>query len=201
MNNGTITGTTNVYYGATVQGTGNFGQINVFEGGTLAVSLAAGPLASSLILSGGSISGTGQLTQSATILNSAALVVAGPTAQLVLSGDLSGDGSVTALGDGTIILAGDNSYTGNTIANTGTLILDSSAAVTAGTSLIVGTGGTLDFDPSVVASPLAASPDLAVAAVPEPGVLALLAQAAACLPRGRCGENVRIGLPRLGRLQ
>jgi len=33
VNNGTITGTTNVYYGATLKGSGTFGNVQVFEGG------------------------------------------------------------------------------------------------------------------------------------------------------------------------
>ena len=59
----------------------------------------------------------------------------------------------------------------------GTLIVNNSAALPAGSSLTVGAGGTFIFDPSVSGSPntatLAASP-AGVAAVPEPAAVALL---------------------------
>ena len=38
VNNGTVAGTTNIYYGATVKGSGTFGPINLFDGGTLAIA-------------------------------------------------------------------------------------------------------------------------------------------------------------------
>jgi autotransporter-associated beta strand protein len=37
VNNGTITGTTNVYYGASAKGDGTFAQVNVFDGGTFSL--------------------------------------------------------------------------------------------------------------------------------------------------------------------
>ncbi len=42
VNNGTITGTTNVYYGATLKGTGTFGSVQVFEGGKFSPGNSAG---------------------------------------------------------------------------------------------------------------------------------------------------------------
>lgn len=73
-----------------------------------------------------------------------------------------------------MILSGTNTYTGDTFVDEGTLIVASNAALPAGTSLIVGAGAKLIFDPTAAGSPIAGLP-LAVTAVPEPGTLALLA--------------------------
>ncbi|MGA2255290.1 MAG: autotransporter-associated beta strand repeat-containing protein [Thermoguttaceae bacterium] len=171
VNNGTVTGTTNVYYGATVKGTGSFGPINLFDGGTLAISPSASPLASGLVVSGGSITGAGQSALSATI-HDATLVAPNPTDLLVLSGNLSGDGSLAKLGAGTVVLSGSNSYVGATTISDGTLILASNTALADGTSLMVDAGGTFIFDPAQAASSVAGS--AGTVAVPEPSTLVLL---------------------------
>ena len=57
--------------------------------------------------------------------------------------------------------------------NAGTLIATNSDAIADGTSLTVGAGGRFVFDPSAGAAPVANG--AVVAAVPEPGTLALLA--------------------------
>ncbi len=174
VNNGTLTGTTNVYYGATVKGGGTFGAINVFDGGTLAISPSGSPQASFLEVSGGSLAGTGQFAQSATV-NGAALVAPNPTDRLVLSGDLTGDGPVTKLGAGTVVLAGDNTYLGGTTITDGTLIVANRGSLADETNLMIGAGGTLIYDPSA-AAPFAVSPS--AVAVPEPATPVLLAVAA-----------------------
>ena len=96
-----------------------------------------------------------------------------------------------ALNDaGTLILSGSDSYSGGTIVNQGTLITTSDVAILDGTSLTVGAGGTFIFDPAATAAPLACSvPAGAVAAVPEPGTLLLLAA-------GLCGAAVHRRLRR-----
>ena len=174
VNNGKLTGTTNVDYGATVKGGGTFGAINVFDGGTLAISPSGSPQASFLEVSGGSLAGTGQFAQSATV-DGAALVVPNPTDRLVLSGDLTGDGPVTKLGAGTVVLAGDNTYLGGTTITDGTLIVANRGSLADETNLMIGAGGTLIYDPSA-AAPFAVSPS--AVAVPEPATPVLLAVAA-----------------------
>jgi len=170
VNDGTVPGTTNVYYGATVQGSGTFGPINVFDGGTLAISPSASPVISGLVVTGGSITGTGESALSATI-HDAAVIVANPADLLVLSGDLIGDGSLTKLGAGTVVLAGSNAWTGGTTVDAGTLIVASQTALPNGASLTVGASGTFIFDPSLAAAPAAGA---VAAGVPEPSTLALL---------------------------
>jgi len=162
VNNGAITGTTNVYYGATVKGTGSFGPIDLFDGGTLAISPSASPRIAGLVVSGGSITGAGQSALSATI-HDAAVVAPNLTDVLVLSGNLAGDGSVTKLGAGTMVLSGSNSYTGGTIVTAGLLEVTNPAALPDDTSLTVGADA-----PSVFGA--SATP----AAVPEPSTSALL---------------------------
>ncbi len=137
VNNGTVTGTTNVYYGATVSGSGSFGPVNVAVGGTFAVSTSASPAASSLTVSGGSVTGAGQSAIGA-IIGGAGLVAPNPGDHLVLSGDLSGSGSIDKLGAGTVILTGSNSFSGGTIVEAGTLIAANSKAIADGTNLTIG---------------------------------------------------------------
>ena len=113
-----------------------------------------------------------------------------PTAGMTLNilGNISemsvGSGSLSLDGPGTLILGGSDSYTGGTTLTAGTLIATSSSSLAAGTNLTVGGGSTFIFDPSQSAAPaagggatLAAAPAGAVAAVPEPGTLALFGAA------------------------
>jgi autotransporter-associated beta strand protein len=99
-----------------------------------------------------------------------------------LSGILSGSGALMIIGDGVLVLSGtDNSYSGGTVVESGTLIDASNGALPDGSSLTVGAGATLMFGLSAAA----ASPVVALeharptGAVPEPGTLALLVAALA----------------------
>jgi len=60
----------------------------------------------------------------------------------------------------------------------GTLVIASGASLPAGTSLTIGAGGTFIFDPSAISSAPIVSSGAAVAAVPEPATIVLLAFAA-----------------------
>jgi autotransporter-associated beta strand protein len=167
VNNGRIAGTTNVYYGATVSGSGSFGAINVLQAGKVAISPSASPIASSFFVSGGSIAGAGQ-TVVPTTVHSADLVAPNPSDLLVLSGNLGGDGLLEKLGAGTVILSGSGGFGGSVIVSDGTLVLDNPAAVAEGANLCIGGGvfavGALA--PAGVAGQ--------ATSVPEPGTLALL---------------------------
>ncbi len=116
----------------------------------------------------------------------------------ILSGGTNGAIALVLNGDGTQVLAGANTYSGGTWVEAGTLIVDDAGALPAGSSLTVGADGTFIFDPTAAASPMAggevATPPPgvgsagAVAAVPEPGTMALLLAglaAATCLWRRR----------------
>ena len=178
VNNGAVAGTTNVYYGATVSGSGSFGPVNILQAGAVVYATSASPMASSMVVSGGSLTGAGQSAQAATI-NAADVVVPDLADQLVLTGDLTGSGSLTKLGAGTLVLSGSNSYLGGTIVDAGTLVLANGNAILDGTSLAVGAGAVLSFNPSsATGSPVAGSQASAASAVPEPSTLVLLGAAA-----------------------
>ena len=66
------------------------------------------------------------------------LTVANAADTLTLSGNVSGTGGLTLEGSGALLLSGDNSYDGGTTVNSGTLYVTNSAALPAGTSLLVG---------------------------------------------------------------
>jgi len=74
-------------------------------------------------------------------------------------------------GSGTSILSGSDNYTGGTTVTAGTLIVTSDIALSDGTSLTVGAGASLIFDPSMAGSPVSNS--AAAVAVPEPATSAL----------------------------
>ena len=153
----------------------------------LAVSAGAGPQTTGLVVLGGSLAGAGQLAAPATF-HTVMLIAPNPTDQLVLSGDLDGDGTLTKLGAGTLVVQGNDNFQGNTVVATGTLIMAGNAVLGDQTSLTIGGGGTFVFDPSATVS-AAASP--AAAAVPEPGTVWLLAVAGVMLAIG--------GRPRAGK--
>ena len=91
----------------------------------------------------------------------------------LISGSLTGSGSLVYNGGGTLTLTGTNTYSGGTVVNSGEMIVMNPAAIEDGTNLTVGVGPV--FPAPVVLAPVAGS---AAAAVPEPGTLALIAAAA-----------------------
>jgi autotransporter-associated beta strand protein len=89
--------------------------------------------------------------------------------------------SLDVNGSGTLILGGVGLYTGGTTVETGTLVVTSSGAIEDGTNLDIGTG-LMAFAAPVVPSPASAAASApAVAAVPEPGTLALIGAAGTLL--------------------
>jgi autotransporter-associated beta strand protein len=108
------------------------------------------------------------------ILNGGALTITGP-AITTFDGAISdgtnaaGGGGSLILQGGTLTLSGTNTYTGGTTVEGGELIVTNNEALADGSSLTVGTASMFaPIVPAPVASP-------AVAAVPEPGTLALAA--------------------------
>jgi fibronectin-binding autotransporter adhesin len=103
------------------------------------------------------------------LLGSGALTV-GDATTTTFDGTISGvGGSLIKQGAGTLVLSGSDNYTGGTTVIDGTLALATPTALPDGSSLTVGTGGSLAFG-----SALAVSLGAGAAAVPEPGTLALL---------------------------
>ncbi len=117
------------------------------------------------------------------VLNEALSIAPAAGTRLDISGNISeanpGVGRLSLDGPGTLLLSGTNSYTGGTSVNAGTLIVNTNTALANNTNLSVGAGGTFIYDPSVTSAPAAggataAASPAGVAAVPEPGTLALL---------------------------
>jgi autotransporter-associated beta strand protein len=167
VNDGTVAGTTNVFYGGTVRGSGTFGPINIFDGGVLDVSPGAIIAAPSVTFSSGEISGAGQLAVPVAI-QSATVVTAQAGEQLVLSGAIEGSGTLTKQGAGTVVLSGQGSFTGGTTVSAGTLIIANLAAIADGSGLTVGTGAV--FDTSMVSASAVATAISTPAAATAPTV-------------------------------
>ncbi len=70
--------------------------------------------------------------------------VSGTPNNIGFSGVLSGPGSLSKTGGGTLLLGGVNTYSGNTFINTGTLALDAGGAITSPGTIVVASGATLD---------------------------------------------------------
>jgi autotransporter-associated beta strand protein len=136
--------------------------------------------------------GGGTLVASASFSTSQAMALTGSGGNatinsgsnaVTLTGALSGSGGLNewGAGSGQLILSGSNDYTGGTTVEAGTLCVSRSNALPDGSSLIIGAGGPFAPDLSAAGAGEAASgraaPGEVVAAVPEPGTLALLSVA------------------------
>ena len=166
--------------------------LTIAANGTLDLGGASQQVAS---LSDSAPGSGGSIINSST--GSAAVLTLTPTGgSTTFSGMIQGGGTLGSTGlvldgPGTMVLSGTNTYTGGTTVWNGTLQLNNNEALADGSSLSVGSGLAAFglVEPSAVAAPAAASPAAAVAAVPEPGTLALLgvagivAAAAACRRR------------------
>jgi autotransporter-associated beta strand protein len=119
------------------------------------------------------------------------LEVGGNDSSTTLTG-VSGSGSLTKIGSGTIVLTGSNTYTGGTDVISGTLVVATASGLADGTGLIIGSSPL--FAPIVPTEDesgkslfSAANP----AAVPEPGTVALVVLALVAICARRCIIGVR----------
>ena len=74
---------------------------------------------------------------------------------VTITGDIGQSGGsfgITKKGSGTLVLSGVNTYSGPTAVDQGTVLVTNASALPAGTSLVVGAGGVLVFDPSQAAA-------------------------------------------------
>ena len=93
--------------------------------------------------------------------------------------------SLTKIGTGELILSGTDTYKGGTTVDAGTLAIKTASALPDGTKLTVAAGGTFIFDPALAEPVVGSAVTAGVAAVPEPGTLALLAAGGVVLLPGR----------------
>ncbi len=164
------------------------------SGGSIINSNTAAASVLTISLTGATSTFSGSIGGGA--LGAVDLVKSGSGTQVV-AGSILGSGSVL-VDAGTLILSGTDSYTGGTTAAGGTLLITTASALPADQSLVIGGGGTFIFDPTATASAVSGLSSAAVAssgrdgiaAVPEPGTLALLA-AAALLGCGVCWRRKR----------
>jgi autotransporter-associated beta strand protein len=137
-------------------------------------------LSSSTGTAGVTVTSGAQEIDSVLTLSSSTSIAPADGAELTLGGNVGGSGALELaasgpLGTGMLILSGtDNTYSGGTYVNTGTLIVNNSGAIQDGTSLTVGAGGTFIFDPTMSGTSMDASPSLRPEVVPEPGTIGLL---------------------------
>src|SRR5690606_34109552 len=118
----------------TVGWTNAIGTLNLESGGTLRMGGADGiqkaPSGTATVnLSGGTLSTVNSALPTGlpmTLSNQSTIDTNGHGA--VLSGTLSGDGSLAKTGTGELVLSGENTYTGQTTAEAGTLRVDGSLA-------------------------------------------------------------------------
>jgi autotransporter-associated beta strand protein len=107
-----------------------FRTVQIFNGGTLTVTAGTSMLANKIVLSGSGSGGGGS-------------EVSLPQNQsLLLSGSLSGDGTLSKTGAGVLTLSGTNTFTGGALVREGTLEIVASSALGTG-RVELSTGGTL----------------------------------------------------------
>ncbi|MCG3147564.1 MAG: hypothetical protein PCFJNLEI_01004 [Verrucomicrobiae bacterium] len=132
----------NLYTGATTVNAGTLqaGAANTVSG-TAQLSVANGATVNFGAFDQvvGSVSGGGR------IINNAALQAGADNTSTTYSGIMSGTGSLTKNGTGTLILSGNNSYNGGTTVNAGTLQASAANVLSSSGALTVNSGGTVNF--------------------------------------------------------
>lgn len=119
-------------------------------GGTLTVADSTNLGAGAVTLHGGSLTVTGSgVTVSNAVVLTGDGTISNPNA-VALSGIISGTGALTKAGAGTLTLSGDNTYSGATAVNTGTLVAAHNSALgTAAGSTMVSSGASLGLQGGV----------------------------------------------------
>ena len=85
-----------------------------------------------------------ELSGPVTLASGTKTITATGTGLAKLSGVIGGSGGINKAGDNTLVLAGNNTYTGSTIVSAGTLVLTNSGSVAGSSDITVAAGATLD---------------------------------------------------------
>ena len=143
-------------------------------GGSLVLQGSGGQPATVVVLGG-----SHTIAAPVTLSTPTDVAIDNSTESLAITGAIGGSGALNLSGNGTLVLSGSDNYGGGTIVESGTLVVNQSAAIPYGSSLTVEQAARLFSAVSTAAlangAPLAAASDKAVAAVPEPGTAVLLA--------------------------
>ncbi|PWL18378.1 autotransporter outer membrane beta-barrel domain-containing protein [Falsochrobactrum shanghaiense] len=145
----TLANGNNDYIGVTTVSAGTLSINTLTDGGTASGIGAAGSDPANIVLAGGTLEYTGadaSSDRSFTLQAGGGIGVADAAATLTMSGAAIGAGGLRKEGEGTLVLAGMNSYTGETTVRSGTLRAGSADAFGRQTDWIaVNTGATLDL--------------------------------------------------------
>lgn len=135
---------------------------NSYEGGTrisagsiaVGVDTALGAKTGNVILAGGSLILTGNITSGREIMleDAASAITASTGTTSILNGAISGAGGLTSNGGGTLALSGPNSYTGGTTIRSGTVSVGSDGALGDLAGSVTLDGGTLIFSREVTSA-------------------------------------------------
>jgi outer membrane autotransporter protein len=135
----TLTGSNSYSGGTTI----NAGILAVFADNNL------GAPNGGLSFNGGTLENIASFTTArAMTLNSSGTISTDPGTTLTQTGVISGIGSLTKVGSGTLTLVGTNTYSGGTVLNAGTLTVNGPQAL--GLGNVVVNGGTLNADPQPI---------------------------------------------------
>lgn len=157
-----IVETSNTYTGATTITGGTLAVGSLGDGGAPSSIGAAGTSASNLVLNGGTLALAGEQTNTnrSMTLGGAGGTIAVPTSKsLQISGQITGSGSLTKTGAGTLTLASANNFTGGVFITEGKVFLPSDAANVSGlgSGLVTLNGGTLSMGDNIDTSSWATS--------------------------------------------
>jgi len=125
------------------------------QGGTLATAgVNRLPTAGSVTIAAAGAVALGGNQTLASVSGSGAIALGSSTlttgsASSTFAGRISGRGGLTKTGPGTLTLSGSNSFTGHTLVNAGTLVLDSATALDPFAIVTTATGGTLQVNQNI----------------------------------------------------